>query len=186
MVNIKEYVHDLKECLNECNQSFQEFSKNYRKNEFLHKKLHEECEHKEEQSRRNKVTTKVVGAIAVGGTLALSVVAGAFTFGVATVVGLAAAGAAAVATYLLAEKFEKSEKAFRVVGVKLGELTSATSNFGEHITGQFECFVTPTSIQTDSVNASVTTHDAAFCQELDILLKGIKRARLQLKPLPPI
>ena len=144
----------------------------------------EDCAHMERESRKKKRATRGVGgtvagaalaggtAAAVGGTVAtgvaISALAGVFTFGIGTIVGLGitaaastavgAAGVAAgvgtaVATHCIASDYAKSEAAFRKIGGEFDALLQYAYDLNEGVA----------QVHTALENTETQVHNISYC-----------------------
>ena len=153
--DIRDYIKQIWQLLQRAQTSHKEFMEKYNTAKESCDGIVEYCESKKTAARNKKIATRVVGSGAavagagvagaagvVGAGVAASVVAGVFTFGIGTVVGLAitgaaagtvgvvTAGAAGATTYFVSRNFEKLEKIFRDLSCKFEMLTDKISGLG--------------------------------------------------------
>lgn len=117
--------------------------------------------------------TAAAGAVVAGtaGGVAASVVAGVFTFGIGTVVGLALTGAAsvaagagvaattAVATHLIAEGFEEAERDFKSLNHSFNDLYSEASSMLETVC-QIKTYLETVVTSRDNLERTMKTYQS--------------------------
>ena len=148
-----EHVKELETCLSQAEKHYAEFQKECEEAKTNCLEVAEDCKHKEVDARSKKIATKAVGGTAAGVTMAagigtgvtLSVIAGAFTFGIGTIVGLVITGASAAvagtaigagtatATHFLARSFEQIQATFAKLADHFESLRKITSGMQRSI-----------------------------------------------------
>ena len=141
-------------------------------------KVAQACRKEAEKESRKKKTTRAVGGSAAAGALAagaatgvaLSVVAGVFTFGVGTIVGLAltAAGTAVggatiaagtgIATHAIASHFAESEKRLMELSQSFDEVMSCASSM-DHAVRSLNVQLESISTNLSNVSTTKTSHE---------------------------
>lgn len=143
---LKAFTRQLQRCLNRAKGKCSDWkTKKFEVQDKISSAL-SNCEFERKCASAKKTATKVVGGTAataaigagVGTGVTLSVVAGVFTFGIGTIVGLgltaagaattgaAVAGGTAVGTHFIAKKFEKLEKSLKAITSSVNILNENT------------------------------------------------------------
>ena len=148
---LKEYIEQLMTHFSRIEGSYVKFTKSCNEAEKSCAEGIKKCRKAMSKSRGKKIATRAVGgtvaagavAATAGAGVAFSVVAGLFTFGVGTAVGLAITGAVTagvgaagatgavavgVGTHLLAERFLHSENLFKELGDQFGKIKKGVSD----------------------------------------------------------
>ena len=134
---IKKYITQVQQHFTETQKYYTKFREEFDAANFSCTDMIKACHDKKTDASTKKIGTRVLGG---GATLAgvstmgiaLSAVAGVFTFGTGTVIGLAVTGAvtgtAGLSTYYYADNFEKLEEAFKNLGSKFENMSLCITN----------------------------------------------------------
>ena len=141
---LKEYIEQLMTHFCRIEGSYVKFTKSCNEAEKSCAEGIKKCQKAMSKAKGKKIATRAVGGtVAAGAGVAFSVVAGLFTFGVGTAVGLAITGAVTagvgaagatgavavgVGTHLLAERFLHSENLFKELGDQFGKIKKGVSD----------------------------------------------------------
>ena len=193
---LTEYINDIQRCLQRVTQLHREFSESCNAALLNAQRGEAYCAEQQKKQTAKKRTTQVVGGTATAATLAtgigtgvvLSVVAGVFTFGIGTVVGLGATAAGATAgglivgsagaaaTALIADHFKESEEAFR----KLKESYKTLQTMGSNI--QLDVNGLQQSLQRIGANVADVIHSRDNHETPEYTLNILQASLAQLNP----
>lgn len=194
---LKDYITQIRRYLERSENHYQAFLSAFREAKSLCKDTSTRCEKKMIEARNWKVVARAVGGGAtvaalgagIGGGVTLSIVAGVFTFGIGTVVGLSitavaamtagvgTAAVAGVATHLVAESFEKARATFESICSELGKTDLELKSL-ERRMSDLEMVIASVIDDIENVDASIASdvQHKQFCKVFDILVEGIKAA----------
>lgn len=187
------FVSDLQCYLRDAWQLYIEFDQASRVATCSCVRASENCRHRSGEARRDKKKTRIIGGTVAAGTISagiiggvvVSVVAGVFTFGIGTVVGLSltaagsfVAGAAvgtttAVVTHVKASSYQKLVNVFTELDADFVSLGLIAEDMGRKAT---DVHMKLQLIKEHSINLKVSNHHdkASLCHSLDVLVKIFK------------
>jgi len=131
-VPLESYISEMEERFANVGRKYQQFIEHCQKAQNSARRTADECRELQNSANLKKNATRAVGGtatagIAVGGTIA-SIVAGVFTLGIGTAIGIpltvAATGVSAAATHFIAEEFADAERKFRSTSERFERLSS--------------------------------------------------------------
>ena len=147
---VNAFIDDFRKLLSKCEQLYQELEEAAKETRKSSSRAATECDKLAAEAKTKKTTAQVVGGTASAGLIAMtaagvtgSIVAGIFTFGIGTAVGLAVTGAAVagtatagaiatgttIITVVIAKNYSDAAKTFRGIGYRLNDLERATNGF---------------------------------------------------------
>ena len=208
---IKSHINKVQVLLEQTHKCYEEFMKKFEAAKASCDDIVGNCDTKKVAARNKKIATRVIGSsAAVAGAGAVgaagvgaagvtaSLVAGFFTFGIGTIVGLAITGAAVgtvglvttgtagVTTYLVARNFEKLEKTFRDLSNEFVKVATDITDLGSNMDKVLQKLKTT----GNNLDMLMKNHIAAqqgdenefdhkqFTKAFEILLKGLRKGKL--------
>lgn len=200
--DINKYFDQTKKYLQRIQEVHTEFKEKYELAK-INCSITESIDEKKATAQNKKKVTRaigsgaaVVGAGIVGVGVVLSIVAGVFTFGVGTIVGLSLTGAAAIGTgfvgfvaagattYVLAENYKEVEKVFQELAQDFESLDSFTTKVGSnmeeimqqltHIEKEVEILKT-NHMTVEQGESDATFESTQFSKAFHRILKGIRK-----------
>ena len=200
---IKSHINKVQAFLEQTHECYEEFMKKFSEAKASCDGITEKCAAKKTDARNKKIAARVAGGgVAVAGAgagvvgvgVAASLVAGVFTFGTGTAVGLAITGAAAgvvtagtagATTYLVSHNFEKLEKTFGDLSSEFEEVAKDVSDLGSIMDkGLQKLKVTDKNLDMlmkNHITAQQGDEDEfdykQFTKAFEILLEGIRKGR---------
>ena len=195
LLKLKDFIDQLKFCFEQAKQLFGKWKKKYETMFKLISSTIESCDCEGQDARNKQITATAVGgtvaAAAIGTGLGagvmLSVVPGAFTFGIGTVVGLSLtaagavtastviAGGTAVATHMIASRYEKLRNSLESLKSKIIGMNDHT-DFMDRSLSQLKR--TLEIIDQDLKDIDSTNDDSTESEKV-ILIKSINGLQMQ-------
>jgi hypothetical protein len=197
------YLNTLSRNLMKCIKFYEEFQKVYKETDELCRKTLAECSSKKDKAKYRKYVARAVGGGAaltgvvgvIGGGVTLSIVAGFFTFGIGTVVGLAAtttvatgtmavgagaAGVAGVGSHLVAQNLNKTQQTFEAICGDLDKVSTNVLGIGMKVSRLKKLILDPVMCDKENVQeeAEIGMGTDQLCKSFDILLQGLIAVQL--------
>lgn len=174
----KSYISQLRMVLENCRKRYEEFEEKHKDAKEFCEKTSRKVEAKVSDARDKKNRSRLVGT---GTAIAGSIVAGIFTLGIGTVVGLTATAAGVSALYL-GQSYAEIEKIFKSFREKMDELSKAATDMGPAIFEIQQLLMIRAKDKMDDVDRSVDGEESGthgidmgfFCTAFDSFVEMAK------------
>ena len=188
----KNYISQLRMTIENCQKRYEEFKVKHKDAKEVCGKISKSLEAKKVTAYNKKIGYRAAGAgaVATGGAVAVSVVAGLFTFGIGTVVGLSAtAVGAGVSLAAMGQSYAKMEEMFKSFCGKMDKLNDSVTEMGPSMVKIHRMLLTRAEDKMDDVDRTVSEEESAvycidiiyFSNALDLFVDMAKSVLCQRK-----